>query len=62
MDKRVLVVLLTFAVAITPSVSDAEQLRIQWEQQGDGRPHPWLWIGAWYLALLFVLIVLWKHL
>lgn len=62
MDKRVIVILLAFVIAITPSISDAEQLRIQWEERGDGRIHPWVWIGAWYVALIFILTVLWEHL
>jgi hypothetical protein len=61
-DKRVVVVLLTFVVAITPSVSDAEQLRRQWASDGGEGIHPWIWIGAWYGVLLFVLLGLWERL
>ena len=61
-DKRVVVILLTFAVAITPSISDAEQLRLQWTAAGGEGIHPWVWIGAWYLALLVILLGLWERL
>jgi hypothetical protein len=61
-DNRILLVLLTFVVAITPSLSDAEQLRHQWERDGGEGPHPWLWIGAWYLGLLLLLFALWGNL
>ena len=52
------VVALTFLVAITPSVSDAEQLRRNWDGQG---VHPWVWIGGWYLLLLLLLSSLWRE-
>ena len=62
MDKAVIVVLITFVVAITPSISDAEQLRRQWLEDGDGGLHPWVWIGIWYVVLLFILLALWDKL
>lgn len=60
MNKTTLVVLMTFLIAITPSVSDAEQLRMQWVSNGQEGMHPWKWIGTWYIALLIALCLLWR--
>ena len=60
--KTAIVVLLAFVIAITPSLSDAEQLRHSWEEDGQQGTHPWMWIAAWYSILLIVLVTLWRHL
>ncbi len=54
MSKAAIVVLLTFAVAITPSLSDMVQVN-------DMRPGAWRWVVIWYAILLAVLVLLWKH-
>ena len=59
MNKAAIVVLITFVVAITPSISDAEQLRLQFEANGRQGMHPWTWIGGWYVVLLMILAGLW---
>jgi hypothetical protein len=60
MNKTVLLVLMTFAISITPSVSDAAQLHRQYQEDGREGIHPFTWIGAWYAGLFLLLWFLWK--
>ncbi len=55
MDRKAVVVLLTFVVSITPSLSDAVQINHDYEGA-------WKWVALWYLILLVILSGLWEHL
>ncbi len=54
MTDKESVVLLTFLVAITPSLSDMVQVN-------DVRPGAYLWVLVWYIILLFFISGLWKN-
>jgi hypothetical protein len=53
MSDKSLVVLFTFLVAITPSLSDMVQVN-------DVRPGAWVWVVIWYVLLLFFISGLWE--
>jgi hypothetical protein len=48
------VILLTFLVSITPSLSDMVQVN-------DIRPGAYLWVLIWYVILLLFISGLWEH-
>jgi len=55
MDRKAVIVLLTFVVAITPSLSDMVQI-------SDIHEGSWKWVVVWYLILLIILFGLWEYL
>lgn len=55
MDHKTTIVLLTFLVAITPSLSDMVQINAY--QEGS-----WKWVLLWYFILIILLTGLWEHL